>query len=76
MVRKRRKRRCLSKGAKVVIQESWHSDVVPGMPATMVRSMRGGYAVEITTTYSDALGKRRLETRCLYFARGAIAPER
>ena len=39
----------------------------PGSKGTIVDAMPGGYAVNITGVFSDALGQRTVETRCLFF---------
>ncbi len=73
-VRKRRRR--LLEGERVIVRDSWHSDILPGVNGEIVKPMGRGYAVEITAIFSDALGRRGLETRCLYFTHRALAPRR
>ena len=54
-------------GDRVSITASWDSYIVTGMEGIVVKRMPGGYAVEITAPFSDARGRREIETRCLYF---------
>ena len=54
-------------GDRVLITNSWSSDVTPGAIGTVIGRRARGYAVEITGWFHDAFGKGRVETRCLYF---------
>ncbi len=57
----------LRPGDSIVVRKSWSSDVPPGVRGTVVDAMPGGYAVNITSLFSDAFGRRAVETRCLFF---------
>lgn len=53
---------------KVVVVQSWSSDVNAGGEGVVVKRMRGGYAVNITGLFTDAVGHRQVGTRCMFFA--------
>ena len=50
-----------------MVIKSWSSDVVPGSEGVIIKRMPGGYALRVTGYFSDAVGDRRIETRCLFF---------
>src|SRR5436305_4395162 len=67
-----RKRKPLRPGERVMIVDSWHSDIVPGAIGTIVRRLKKWYGVEITGLFYDAFGKSKVETRCVYFSARAL----
>ncbi len=54
-------------GTRVVVVDSWHSDIGPGMEGVVAKRIRRGYAVNITAWFFDAVGHRHSETRCVFF---------
>ena len=54
-------------GDKAVVVLSRHSDITPGIEGTVGKRRRRGYEVEITGIFTNAFGKRALETRVLFF---------
>lgn len=63
-------RRKIRLGDIVVIKKSPYSDVTPGAHGRVVQQIHGGYGVEITQIFSNAFGKLKMETRCLFFQLG------
>lgn len=58
----------MKKGDVAVVVKSWSSDVVPGTPGVVEKPMKGGYALRVTGYFSDAVGSRQVETRCMFFS--------
>lgn len=65
----RRKPKRIMPGDDVVIIESWHSDVVPQMRGVVTQKIQDGYVVKIEACFSDATGKRSVESRSIFFSR-------
>ncbi len=74
MNRANRKRRKLDSGDKAVVISSWSSDVLPGTEGVIVGRMPRGYAINIHCWFTDATGKGRDETRCMFFFPTELAP--
>ena len=62
----------MQKGDRVIIVKSWSSDVIPGALGTLVKRMKGGYAVDVAGWFHDAFGRRIFETRCMFFKRKEV----
>ncbi len=71
-MRKLRAKREAEAGETIEVLHSWNADVAPGTAGIVVKRMLQGYEVEITTVFSDAFGRRSLETRHMYFHRREI----
>ena len=54
-------------GEKILIKRSGYSDIYAGDAGTIVGRYSTGFAVEITTHFADAFGKRSVSTRCVFF---------
>ena len=64
-----KKRKRITPGDRVLIVDSWHSDVVPQMRGVVTEKMRDGYFVAIEACFSNARGERCVERRCIFFSR-------
>ena len=53
--RNRTRRPVIRVGDHVQVTRSWHSDIAPGQVGAVVGRIAGRYAVEVTTTFADAL---------------------
>jgi len=54
-------------GEQVLIRCSKYSDIVPGDAGVIVGRFSTGFAVNVTTNFTDAFGKRAVSTRCVFF---------
>lgn len=62
----------LRPGDAVAIANSWSSDVAAGAVGRVANRMSGGYAVQVKGQFTDALGRRGFEMRCLFFTRSQL----
>ena len=57
----------MKRGEKILIKRSKYSDIIPGDAGIIFGRFSTGFAVEVTTSFADALGKRSVSTRCVFF---------
>jgi hypothetical protein len=57
----------VKRGDKILIKRSKYSDIIPGDAGIIFGRFSTGFAVEVTTSFADALGKRSVSTRCVFF---------
>jgi hypothetical protein len=61
-------------GDNVLIKRSGYSDIYSGDTGTIVGRYSTGFAVEVTTSFADAFGKRSISRRCVFFEANEIEP--